>query len=472
MINAYDEIAYPPGAFSQTHPDRLAAHAMLFGLKPTPVDTCSVLEIGAGDGSNLIPMALGAPHGRFVGFDLAAAPVERGLADIEALGLKNIRLFRADILDVDLGDDTFDYIIAHGVYSWVPPHVRDAMMGLVRRRLAPGGVAFVSFNALPGGYVRLAIREELLFSARDAVGRPARMDAALSRLQAWEAPAAEQSPFRRAMAEEAAQAKARPPNGVVHDELSDAYHPVYLRDFARGAAENGMQILAEADPREIGEWFLPAGISDGATFDLVGRAQEADFARVNFFRQLLLTHADANLVRRPRAEFVAAMHVSSAARRVAENRYECEGASFTLADGQLAEVLGRLAAIWPATAPVAELGLDAGRQLALVQLYCLGGLELHAGPSRFSTQPGDRPMASPLARLQGERGAPRLTTLRHTMRDVDDAFRAFVTSLDGTRTRAEIARDIAPQFNLTPEGALAPLGVLLDVIARAPLLAQ
>jgi SAM-dependent methyltransferase len=476
LTNAYDEIAYPSGAFPQTHPDRLAAHALLFGLSPAPTATASVLEIGAGDGSNLIPMALTAPEGRFVGFDLAAEPVRRGNEVIAALGLRNIRLFQADILEVDrggdLGGERFDYIIAQGVYSWVPPPVREGLMDLIGQRLAPGGVAYASFNALPGGYIRLAIRHELLFAIRGVAGLTARMEAAMGALQAWPAPDPSQSAFRRAMAEEAAVMKTRSLATLTHDELSEAYHPVYLKDYADNAARHGLQVLAGAEGTDLGEWFAAAGAP--GDFDPIARAQQSDFDGVRFFCEPLLVGAGETPVRRPRAEFVARTHVSSRARRIGPSLFDAdEGARFTLSDATLAGALERLAAIWPATTLAGDLGLDEGRLLALVSLYGVRALALHGAPSRFTTAAGERPMASPLARLQAARGETRLTTLRHTMRDVDDDFsRGFLASLDGTRTRAEIARDIAPRFNLGPEAALAPLSVLLDVLARAPLLVQ
>jgi SAM-dependent methyltransferase len=470
--NAYDEIAYPSGAFPQTHPDRLAAHALLFGLAPAAAETGSVLEIGAGDGSNLIPMALTAPEGRFVGFDLAGEPVRRGNEVIAALGLRNIRLFQADILDVDFGDEKFDYIIAQGVYSWVPPPVREALMRLVGQRLAPGGVAYVSFNALPGGYIRRAIRHELLFAVRDVVGLTARMEAAMQTLQAWPAPSTSQSAFRRAMAEEAAVMKTRSLAALTHDELSGAYHPAFLQDYAEGAVRHGLQVFTSANGTDLAEWFAPPGAPDD--FDPIVRAQQSDFEGVRFFREPLLVGAGETPLRRPRPEFVARTHVSSRARRIGQNLFDGDaGARFTLSDEALAGALERLAAIWPATAPASDLGLDEGRLLALISLYGVRALALYGGPSRFVVAAGDRPMASPLARLQAARGETRLTTLRHTMRDVDDDFsRGFLASLDGTRSRAEIARDIAPRFNLTAEAGLAPLGVLLDVLARAPLLVQ
>jgi SAM-dependent methyltransferase len=470
MINAYDEIAYPSAAFPETHPDRLAAKAKLFGLEPASIDRRRVLEIGAGDGSNLIPMALTSPNASFVGFDLAGEPIKRGIEIARALGLANLNLFQADILDVDLGPDPFDYIIVQGIYSWVPEAVRNELMRLVRRSLAPRGVAYISYNALPGCYVRLAIRRDLQFGARGVASRPARVAAAMQRLAAWPAPSPAFGAFQNAVAEEAARMAKRSIGSLAHDELSDSYHPVFLTDVSAHAAENQLQLMTEAAANEVRAWFWPDDGPGDPALDVIARAQQADFGAVRCFRQGLFVGAETVLTRRPRAEAVAAMHISSTAHRVEGNRFECEGASFDLADPLLANVLEHLGSIWPNTAPVADMITDHDRLLALLDLYGDYSVELHVAPASF-TRGGDRPAASPLARLQAGRGETRLTTLRHTMVDVDDAFsRAFVAGLDGTRTRAEIARDIAGRFNLTAEDALAPLGVLLEILARAPLL--
>ena len=111
---AYDDVLYSSYAFSQTHPDRLATLATLFGMKPTPVTQCRVLELGCGDGSNLIPMAYGLPGSEFVGIDLAARPIATGQEMIETLGLKNITLWPLDVTKVTPDFGQFDYIIEIG----------------------------------------------------------------------------------------------------------------------------------------------------------------------------------------------------------------------------------------------------------------------------------------------------------------------------------------------------------------------
>src|ERR1700761_4869997 len=125
MTTSYDAVAYPGFAFPGTHPSNLAAMAILHGHSPAPVANCRVLEVGCGEGANLIPMAYAIPGAQFSGFDIARLPIERGQQRIVGLGLTNIRLFEADILNVGPEIGQFDYILAHGIYAWVPEPVRN-----------------------------------------------------------------------------------------------------------------------------------------------------------------------------------------------------------------------------------------------------------------------------------------------------------------------------------------------------------
>src|SRR5271166_5846265 len=126
--DAYDAVAYPSFPYPDTHPDRLAAMVILHGLSPAPVEQCRVLEIACNEGANLIPMAYAIPGSEFVGFDLARLPVERGQERIRELGLTNARIFQSDLLNVGAELGQFDYIIAHGLYAWVPEPVRERLL--------------------------------------------------------------------------------------------------------------------------------------------------------------------------------------------------------------------------------------------------------------------------------------------------------------------------------------------------------
>src|SRR5262249_12745352 len=170
-LTTYDQVPYDARPRYATHPDCLATLAVLLGMKPAPVDRCRVLEVGCATGGNLIPLAQALPQSTFVGFDLAPRQIEQGRRVAAAAGLGNIDLRPVGILDVDQSVGQFDYILCHGVYSWVGPDVRDAILRLCRDRLAPQGVAYVSYNTYPGWHLRAPIRDLMRYHVRDIPGR-------------------------------------------------------------------------------------------------------------------------------------------------------------------------------------------------------------------------------------------------------------------------------------------------------------
>src|SRR5580704_13596219 len=128
--DAHNTVAYPGFPYPKTHPDSLAAMAILHGLNPAPVEHCRVLEIGCNEGANLIPMAYAIPGSEFVGFDIAQLPIARAQEKIHALALSNVRVFQADITEIDQRLGKFDYIIAHGIYAWIAEPVRESLLAL------------------------------------------------------------------------------------------------------------------------------------------------------------------------------------------------------------------------------------------------------------------------------------------------------------------------------------------------------
>src|ERR1700747_3167393 len=139
METSYDQVLYRGFPYAQSHPDRLATMATLFGMTPAPVERCRVLELGCGDGGNVIPMAFTLPESRFLGVDLSASAIARGQDLVRTLSLSNITLRHLDLMEMAGGAGEFDYIIAHGLYSWVPPAVREQILKLFKSHLAPNG---------------------------------------------------------------------------------------------------------------------------------------------------------------------------------------------------------------------------------------------------------------------------------------------------------------------------------------------
>src|SRR5512133_1364349 len=119
-ITKYDEVRYPGKFYPLSSPERLATLATMYGLQPPPVTQCRVLEVGCGDGGNIIPNAFVFPNSKFLGIDLSSSAIEDGKRMIARLGLENVELAAQDLMDFPADAGIFDYIVVHGILSWVP----------------------------------------------------------------------------------------------------------------------------------------------------------------------------------------------------------------------------------------------------------------------------------------------------------------------------------------------------------------
>jgi SAM-dependent methyltransferase/methyltransferase-like protein len=463
---AYDEVPYPGYPYPQTHPDRLATSGRLFGMTPAPVERCRVLELGCGDGGNLIPMAYGLPESSFVGIDLASSAVAKGQARAGALGLDNVELVCRDLADYGPALGSFDFIVAHGVYSWVSDAVRDELLALCARALAPDGIAFVSYNALPGGHMRTMLREMMLFHARGTGTPRGQVERARGLLRVLAEAHAGSGGYRGMLTEQLERTERQSDAAILHDDLAAQSRPLYFHEFAAHAARHGFQYLAEADFFE-----MHAGTSSPSVIaaldelgdNVLAREQYLDFLKCRMYRQTLLCRADVRLERQLAPAVAAGFLVTSQARpadpganlrdrSVVEFR-DPRGTALRTDEPLIKLALERLASSWPRAVPFDELlhgardavsvadapraPRDATHVLgeSILRGYAADVVQLHVYQPRFADVPGRYPCASALARLQAECGEP-LTTLRHTsVRVDDDAGRRLVTLLDGTRDR-------------------------------------
>ncbi len=495
-VTTYDLVSYPGWPYPQSHPDRLATLATLFGMTPADPGACRVLELGCGDGANLLPFAYACPGSRSLGIDLASTAIERGRRVAQELGLANIQLHTGDLtrLADDLGE--FDFIIAHGVYSWVPEPVRGALLDACRRLLAPQGVAFVSYNVYPGGHVRKMLREALLMHAEGIEGTVARTASAREFL-AWisdaqGAGAADAAPS--ALALEAGRLARRADGGIFHDDLSDEFHLCYFRDFCAQAEAHGLQYMAEADFFEMQDHGLsPTARERLAAFapGLIEREQYLDFLKERRFRQTLLCRSGVALRSEVRADALRELSISSSAKPDGdkidpssrkEQRYRGRaGATFATNEPLLKVAIDLLQAEWPRAlrmtdlleASAARCGIAAGdagqRALADFALgcYAAGSVELHVRQPSFARRPAHKPRASALARLQVQRG-DTATGLIGNMVALDDPLaRRVLALLDGSRDRAALLREIGAGSGSNDTAALERC---LDALAYCALL--
>ncbi|MCL1908106.1 MAG: class I SAM-dependent methyltransferase, partial [Holophagaceae bacterium] len=161
-LASYDETPYLAMPLPQTHPARLAGIAKMLGLSYTPPSKARVLEIGCASGVNLTGMAHYMPEAQFVGIDLSEVQIAEAKKKATTLNADNLTFHHMNLEDLGPDFGEFDYIIAHGVYSWIPPKVRQSLLRLCSERLSNEGIAYVSYNVLPGWRIKQATRDILM----------------------------------------------------------------------------------------------------------------------------------------------------------------------------------------------------------------------------------------------------------------------------------------------------------------------
>lgn len=477
MPNAYDELPYPGLPFAQTHPDRLATTATLFGMTPAAVDCCRVLELGCGEAGNLIPMAFTLPRSCFTGIDLSGTAIARGQALANELQLSNIRLDQLDLLDFDASFGEFDYIIAHGVYSWVPPQAREQVLQICKTHLTQNGVVYISYNTYPGGHLRDTIRHMMQFHLRDVAGAVEKSTRVRELLEFLVEACPAQDAYHAVLQTELQSFLERNPAHFFHDELNEFNYRFYFHEFVKDACRHGLQYVSEAHPFSSLSATLSTAVAEKmrafSPDDYIVREQYADFVTLRKFRQSLLCHSGVPLERRLDPSLVSKLLIASEVQPAAaqpviavpsaeEFRYP-KGGNISTNHPLGKAALLHLGRIWPAAIAFSDL-LHTARDLAerqselleddsawlcdmLLKLYAANLAELHTHVPACSTTASAKPLASPLVRAQLRTGH-QVTTLRHACVSVDDeSGRLLLSLLDGTRGRPRLLAEMSRRFD-------------------------
>ena len=461
MTDSYDEIAYPGFPFPETHPDRLAVSGSLLGLDTAPARRCRVLELGCGDGANLIPMALALPESEFVGIDLAARPIARGQALARELGLGNLRLVQMDVREFGPDYGAFDYVIAYGLYSWVPEDARSKVLAIAGEHLRPQGIAYVNYNAYPGCHAREMLREMMLSHARRAGSPDQRIRMAREFLDSLAGSAEAGGEYGALLKAEARRLHERAASALFHDELGAFYHPLYFREFMAEAAAHGLQYLTEAT------------LSDTGTGSIEGE-QHRDYRKGRAFRQTLLCRGGLEIDRGLRSAEIARFYAAcsaTATRTGDETEFRTARSGLRSGHPAAIAVLNALIEVWPRAVAVAELPGEAEEVRGILMSAFTGGMvQLYAAPPALAAEAGERPVASPLARIQARSG-DAVTTLLHTSVELRDPIaKRLLELLDGSRDRAALIDELLPLTESSRETLAPALDQNLEALARLGLL--
>lgn len=466
MDTAYDRVPYPTATYTQTHVRRLAAIARLFGVNAPEIRACRVLEIGCGEGVNLVSMAVDLPESQFVGIDLSQTAIQRAQELARHGGVENVTFRQMDVANLVGRPGECDFVIAHGVFSWVPHDVQDKILDLCERVLAPTGIAYISYNTYPGWHVREMMAEMMRFHTIGIEDPETAVTEGLGLVQAVGRSLGEDNAYAKAILSEMERIVRRNKVVTYHDDLNPDMHPLLFADFIKRARGRGMQFLAEADYTTMVYEDLTADAQaalEEIRDDAVRREQYLDFFKLRRLRETLLCRADLTVL--PEAStgafdvlcFGVPLEPKTAVNYEDESPVEFAGQrnmSVTVAQPFVKAAIAALCDAWPARLGYDEILAQAQARLALpepggsvmlsellMKMYGAGLLEIDTHPWPYPVAPTERPCVSRLARYQGKEGA-RVTSLRHQAVDLDDEkVRRLLPLLDGTRDADALSRE-------------------------------
>jgi methyltransferase-like protein len=453
--NSYDELPYPLRSHPAAHVRRLEAVATLFGMRPPAIERCRVLELGSACGWNLIPQAGEFPGSSFVGVELSQRQVADARALVTTLALENVDIRQADLLAVDRSWGEFDYILAHGVFSWVPRAVQDQILAICKTNLARDGVALVSYNVLPGWHFRGAIRDLMLYHVAQVTDPRRRIAQARAALDFLAENCRAESAYGKILREELDVVRKADDQYLFHDYLEGHNEAFYFHEFIQRTEAAGLRYLGDANIATM----LPRSHSENAErtlgrAPLVKQEQYLDFLWNRAFRSSLLCHEGTTLDRNLRPSIATKFHVTLSA-RAEELRggvgdepltLRLKGQTIQAATPLEKSLLTQLSKNWPASTSFGELErvlAVPSEQLAgvLIGLLLGGVVDFSVCPWQVVQEISLRPRATRLARAQLPL-SDMVTNQRHENVALDEVSRFVLAQLDGSRDRAALRNQL------------------------------
>ncbi len=473
----YDAVPYIGGTFQESHPEHIGAMARLFGMAAPDPAKARILEIGCAHGSNLLGIAHAYPQASILGIDASKVQIEMGKKTVKAVGYQNLELRFQSVTDLDEGP--WDYILCHGVYSWVPPEVQQAILDVVAKHLSPNGVAYISYNVLPGWYGRLHVRDMMLFhaalfeSSEDQIGQARAILGMLTRAVGEKEGGGAYGEATRSLQKSLGT---QYDSYLFHEYLSPHNEPIYFLEFARRVAEANLAYLADSEFSSMLVSNFPTAIAEEValvTQDLLRTEQYMDYLRNRGFRKSLICHKglalDYSLTWQDLVNLrVRALFKPDPDADPWEMKDESlgawirDGVPLKVASPLIKAMLHTLEQIRPAcigledlvAAAQALVDRDPGEhdieECATNLLACFAKdlIQVRINPVPWATRISNQPEAWVHARGQAESGLV-VTSLMHTSVHLDEFDRVLLPLLDGTRDLHTLA--LAASETMTPE---------------------
>lgn len=466
-MSAYEDTLYDDFPFVTAHPAHVGAIAALFGVPAPDLDTVRMLDVGCALGGHLLPLAELHPDAEFVGIDLSTAQIAEARARADALGLSNVDLRVADLTTVDPASlGRFDVIVCHGVYAWVPREAQLALWTLIRRCLAPNGVAYVSTNVQPGWHLRGIVRGVLGRLVAPGLPDRERVHRAKVALEAWKATLEDRKgAWSEAVLAELRSLERTSDAYLLYEHLAAINEPVWFDHLAADAAAAGLQYLGDAVASDM---FRPlpesasAWVDEGGGGDPIARETLTDLLTQRMFRRSLWVHREQLLDRELFGRRLEGLQV--ACPLASESPVALDdapavfsgpaGASVTVDDPLVKAALLELASAWPGGLPFEAVCAQARARLGgaargadrnhigreLLDAWSKGLCEIRTAYPAIAPVAGALPTATALARSQALRGDAGCVNLRHMRIALGHTERAVLARLDGAHDRKALAQ--------------------------------
>lgn len=461
-VYSYDKVPYSSHPYAQSHPQHLYTLGTLFGMTPPDFTKARILELGCASGGNIMPIALSYPKAKCVGVDLSTVQISQGIERLESLKIKNLRLEVKSIMDIDKSFGEFDYIIAHGVYSWVPTEVQEKMLEICSNNLSPNGIAYISYNTKPGWNFVQSLRDMMLYHVQ-GVAENMKVPQARAVLNFIKKTAKSDPTYQSFVEQEEGLLANHSDYYLAHDHLEEQNNPEFFYQFMERAKRNNLQYLGESSlySMYLGNLHPEGARALSVITDIERTEQYMDFINNRRFRQTLLCHKSVNLNRKIQEVNVLPLYFMG-------NLKLKEGQNVDLSKDQelhfegtvsctsRSRINSALLMVLGEQAPHAIKGTDLIRKAAeltkitnldeireefnkfIFQFMLGGAISVYTDPGQYAAKLPEKPKVLPLVRYQAMSGSAYITTARHQTVGVDEFSRAMIKLADGSLTVEEI----------------------------------
>jgi len=465
----YDTVPYLSRAYPATHIRNLAAIARLRGMKPAHPGACRVLELGCATGINLFSMASQYPDSHFTGIDNSSRQIEHAVNIKRQASMENINLLCMDIMEISRQTGQFDYIIAHGVYSWVPAEVRKRILAICNECLSPDGVAYISYNVLPGWHLFGTLRDIMRYHASRLPKDMESGDKVRSATEYLKSLIsilpAENNPYIFQLRKASEKVIGNETHYLLHEYLAEINQPFHFHEFMIECQQSGLQYLGDATTLGLGITPYHTSVVDNLNLlsrDLFDFEQHADFLFNRKFRSALLCKEQASLYPAFSQENIDDLYLSSMSRPVTLPAdkfgntvgYQCEDNTYVDPHPLFQQTMRHLTEIYPDAVTFRELKQylktpkittekipDAGSDLAarLLRARSAGVLNITLDKPHVASRVGKAPKAERFARtLSMTRTTREMPTPWHENAGLDDFILRLLPHLDGTRDESAL----------------------------------